>query len=270
MLFPEGEGRDAMKGQKTVAAVLAALVLLSAGLSACAVTGAEGNAEKGEKIQTAVDGTFEVSLDSNPTTGYSWQADFDEACLEFVDRTFEPSSELIGAGGTETLVFKALRAGETPLTLEYKRPWEDSVLYTETRDVEIAASTNLDDVVITLERTHCLGTCPVYTLAIYGDGTVVYEGKDFVAIEGRQETTIGGEKIEQLLAEFERTDYLSLSDSYTECIITCLPSATTSLTIDGETKTIAHYHGDLNAPAVLAELEDTIDEIAGSSQWTGK
>ena len=113
-----------MKGQRALAGVLAALVLLAAGLSACAVTGAEGNAQKGDNIQTAVNETFEVSLDSNPTTGYSWQADFDEAYLELVDQTFEPSSELLGAGGTETLVFTALKAGETTLTLEYKRPWE--------------------------------------------------------------------------------------------------------------------------------------------------
>ncbi len=33
---------------------------------------------------------------------------------------------------------------------------------------------------ITLERTGCYGTCPIYSLTIYGDGKVTYEGKRHV------------------------------------------------------------------------------------------
>ena len=58
-----------------------------------------------------------------------------------------------------------------------------------------------DDVVITLERTPCFGTCPVYTLAVQGDGTVVYEGKDFVKTKGIMEISIPQAKIDQLVKE---------------------------------------------------------------------
>ncbi len=33
---------------------------------------------------------------------------------------------------------------------------------------------NLTDVEIKLEKTNCFGPCPVYSVIIHGDGTVVY------------------------------------------------------------------------------------------------
>ncbi|MFC1894066.1 DUF6438 domain-containing protein [Chloroflexota bacterium] len=126
---------------------------------------------------------------------------------------------------------------------------------------------NYKDMVITLERTPCYGFCPVYKLTIGGDGTVVYEGKDFVSIRNREETTISRDEIDQLVKEFKRIDYFSLNDEYTERTITDAPSVITSITLDGKTKTIEHYHGDFSAPEELTELEDKIDEIVNSEKW---
>ena len=126
---------------------------------------------------------------------------------------------------------------------------------------------DLDEVVITLERTVCFGICPEYKLTIYGSGTIVYEGKRFVRIEGKRTIAISEEKVRQLLSEFKRIDYYSLDDSYEEFMATDMPSAFTSLTIDGKTKTVRHYHGDFSAPKELTKLEDKIDEIVNSNQW---
>lgn len=35
------------------------------------------------------------------------------------------SHNLVGTGGTQSLIFKALQAGTTTLTLVYHRPWEN-------------------------------------------------------------------------------------------------------------------------------------------------
>ena len=126
---------------------------------------------------------------------------------------------------------------------------------------------DLDEVVITLERTVCFGICPEYKLTIYGSGTIVYEGKRFVRIEGKRTIAISEEKVRQLLSEFKRIDYFSLNDSYEEFMATDMPSAFTSLTVGGKTKTIRHYHGDFSAPKELTELEDRIDEIVNTDQW---
>ena len=126
---------------------------------------------------------------------------------------------------------------------------------------------NTNTVVITLERTACFGVCPVYTLTIYGDGRVVYEGIRFVRTEGVRTATINEDKIKQLIAEFREIDYFSLRDSYEERNATDMPSAFSSLTVDGKTKAVRHYHGDFSAPEELTELEDEIDKIVNSDQW---
>jgi predicted secreted protein len=75
-------------------------------------------------VNTNVGSQFEIALDSNPTTGYSWRLQFDETYLTLADTRFQPSSPLIGAGGIETFVFTAGRVGDVEIRLEYKRVWE--------------------------------------------------------------------------------------------------------------------------------------------------
>jgi ABC-type amino acid transport substrate-binding protein len=128
-------------------------------------------------------------------------------------------------------------------------------------------SVSTKETVIKLERTACRGKCPVYTLTVKGNGTVIYEGKDFVQTKGVKEATISQDEIKKLVSEFEKVNYFSLSDSYTQVVITDFPYVTTSITAGGKTKTIRHYHGDLDAPKSLKELEDKIDEIVNSAQW---
>ncbi len=64
---------------------------------------------------------------SNPTTGYSWEASFNETMLQLVDKTYEQGSApkgMVGVGGTEFFRFKALKTGETKITVNYQRPGE--------------------------------------------------------------------------------------------------------------------------------------------------
>ncbi|UCH50896.1 MAG: PKD domain-containing protein [Chloroflexota bacterium] len=124
-----------------------------------------------------------------------------------------------------------------------------------------------EELVITLERTACFGKCPVYSLKIKGDGTVIYAGVDFVQTRGIQETTVSMDTINQLVMEFEKADYFSLKDSYTSFGVSDMPFANTSISIGGKTKAINHYLGDRSAPKQLTELENRIDEIVNSAQW---
>jgi hypothetical protein len=129
-----------------------------------------------------------------------------------------------------------------------------------------------DELVITLERTTCLGTCPAYKLTIREDGTVVYEGKKFVRITGTKQSNIDKAMVAGLLKAFVDADYFELRDSYdtihnpdgTETVVTDLPTTYTSLTLNGRSKKIEDYVG---APKQLEELEGKIDEVAGSKRW---
>jgi inhibitor of cysteine peptidase len=88
--------------------------------------------DEGQGIDTGLNQQFVIALGSNPgSTGYSWQASYDETMLELVGgkSTYkEPKSGLVGAGGIEYFRFKALKIGRTQITLVYKRAWEEEVI----------------------------------------------------------------------------------------------------------------------------------------------
>jgi hypothetical protein len=128
------------------------------------------------------------------------------------------------------------------------------------------------DLKITLERTECFGFCPVYKLTIAADGSVVFEGRRFVKQEGVTKSSVSPERLKQLMAEFDRVNFFSLEDDYSETRLSCptdQPSAITSIRINGKSKTINHYLGCLEpkVPKGLTELENKIDEIVNTAQW---
>ena len=80
----------------------------------------------GKQVELFVGGTLTVTLDSNATTGYSWELAgiSDTGVLEKTDNKYEaPTSGLMGAGGKEVWTFKALKAGTTTLSMDYSQPW---------------------------------------------------------------------------------------------------------------------------------------------------
>ncbi|MEA2045767.1 MAG: protease inhibitor I42 family protein [Euryarchaeota archaeon] len=82
---------------------------------------------------------FVICLDSNPSTGYGWMADFDPDVLSLVKKTFESSRHppgMVGVGGRELFTFAALEAGDTKLYMIYLQPWAGGSI-AETRDFSI-------------------------------------------------------------------------------------------------------------------------------------
>jgi inhibitor of cysteine peptidase len=70
-------------------------------------------------------GVVLVELEGNPTTGYMWMEQTVPPVLESLgEAEFVAGSEVLGAGGTITLTFEAVEAGEGTLDLAYLRPWE--------------------------------------------------------------------------------------------------------------------------------------------------
>lgn len=143
--------------------------------------------------------------------------------------------------------------------------------------VSVAASETFaqavpEDFVITLERDYCGGGCPVYTVSIDAKGNVVYDGKDFVRVEGRQADRIDGPLVAALVATAERIGFFALRDQYrfirnpdgTETIVTDLPTAFVSVTRERRSKRVEDYFG---GPPGLKELAQQIDDAARTKRW---
>jgi inhibitor of cysteine peptidase len=103
------------------------LMLIAAALVAVGCVGvAETYTDPGQTVDIGINQEFVIALGSNPTTGYSWQESHDQTMLELLEKSYreEAKEGVVGAGGIEYFRFKALKAGETEITLTYEQPWE--------------------------------------------------------------------------------------------------------------------------------------------------
>jgi inhibitor of cysteine peptidase len=102
--------------------------------------GAEDN---GAQVKLAPGQTLVLTLEGNPSTGYSWDV------VEVEDSVLRPQGEPEfkavsdqepappGAGGVQVLRFRAVGSGETPLKLNYHRSWEKDVKPADTYSIQV-------------------------------------------------------------------------------------------------------------------------------------
>jgi Domain of unknown function (DUF6438) len=126
------------------------------------------------------------------------------------------------------------------------------------------------EILITIERESCFGSCPVYSAQIYADGTVIYVGISDVKVKGERRHKISETKVKELIAAFERINYFLLKDKYQSdengMSMTDLPTTTTSISIEGKQKKVVNYYC---APKELDELENFIDKVASLYEYIG-
>jgi len=99
-------------------------------------------ADNGSEIELKKGQTLVITLEANPTTGYTWEiAELGEQVLRQVGEIeFKPESELIGAGGVQIIRFEVVNAGRATLKLVYHRPWETDVEPLRTFSIQVVVS----------------------------------------------------------------------------------------------------------------------------------
>lgn len=140
-----------MKKSIKLAAVMAGL-LAGLILTACAAKEAQESKAAKQEPTLVTAPWFELSsegevltvrLDSNPTTGYSWNYEIsDEGILEHLtDELVLPEAKegFAGAGGTWCASFKPSfrKDGDVTLTLKYARPWEPQPIFIKTLSLTV-------------------------------------------------------------------------------------------------------------------------------------
>lgn len=117
---------------------LVATLLVAAVVAACSGAAATPSppppltvdrASAGTTVTLAPGQSLVVSLDSNPSTGFSWlvgEAPDPAILAQAGAPAFSPGTETgaLGAGGTEVFTFVATGIGETGFTLAYRRSFE--------------------------------------------------------------------------------------------------------------------------------------------------
>ena len=123
---------------------------------------------------------------------------------------------------------------------------------------------DLSEVVITMRRTACFGHCPIYSVAIYGNGRVEFTGHGFVAQKGVHTDSIPHEEVIRLVEVFHMKDFFSMKDRYENKFLTDLPATITTFESGTMSKSVYNYYG---APADLRAIEAMIDKIARTYRW---
>ena len=87
--------------------------------------------DNGKNIEVHPGDIIRITLESNITTGYSWEnadkVDKNILALDTNDYISDPNpEELDGVGGSTVIVYRALKPGKTKIDLVYLQSWEPS------------------------------------------------------------------------------------------------------------------------------------------------
>ena len=109
------------------------------------------------------------------------------------------------------------------------------------------------ELIISLQRTACFGTCPIYKIEIFSDGSGIYTGTRFVKNIGATKFSLSKPQLNLILTQAKAIDFINMKEEYSEPI-SDLP--TTFIQI--KDKKIRDYTG---APKTLKNLENLIDQL---------
>jgi hypothetical protein len=137
---------------------------------------------------------------------------------------------------------------------------------------------------VTLERSYCLGTCPVYAVTVHGDGRVAWSGIANVAVTGPKQTRVERRDIERLARLVDSAQFFDRNAngelqtgpvcttvngmttcSYSAHICTDTSHAKLTITKNGRTHTVDNDHCE-DKPGI-DEIEDQVDALV--QEWIG-
>jgi hypothetical protein len=117
---------------------------------------------------------------------------------------------------------------------------------------------------VTLERIGCLGTCPDYSVTIMSDGSVHYEGRAYVRVEGLRQKTISIAALQKLRQKVVDEHFFQWQENKKVCLD--LPEVRVTVIRGLRRKQVVE---GCNTPGKLLRLAEEIDQLSGTGQWVG-
>lgn len=138
---------------------------------------------------------------------------------------------------------------------------EDNYIETEYQFENISSN---DSLFTSIYKSACFGKCPVYSMKIYNDGSVIYVGKKNVNKIGTYKNKLEKEKLLLFIDKANEIKYMELEDSYDNKNITDLPSTKTSIVIDKKRKSIERRFG---YPKEILAFEQLFENLLTDDNW---
>lgn len=117
-----------------------------------------------------------------------------------------------------------------------------------------------------INRTPCFGKCPVFTIELFDNGIVKYNGIAFVDKKGIFTAKVTPEFIAKIQSKALSIKYLSLENKYpiAPVVIADLPTTTTFIRIGEEGKQITD---NFDAPRDLIDFENWLEHQFEKLDW---
>ncbi len=117
--------------------------------------------------------------------------------------------------------------------------------------------------VMSIKKLPCMGDCPVFSLKIYNNRIVVYEGLKFVDLSGRYTTKLTHKQFQNIKSSFLEAGFFDFKNVYSAHI---MDMQTTYIYFrhGGKEKKILDYH---KAPDSIKDLEKMLEALIKSEKW---
>ena len=117
---------------------------------------------------------------------------------------------------------------------------------------------------VELARSGCYGECPAYSVKVFEDGDVIWNGKFYVKVRGEKHSKISPDAARSLLRRFVAPEFWALSGLYTSGV-SDNPTTTVEVRISGKDKHVVNYAK--SAPELEESLENAVDDAVDTHRW---
>ena len=118
-------------------------------------------------------------------------------------------------------------------------------------------------VVISMQKTSCVGDCPVYTIDIYESGVVYFNGRENVDKLGEFKIKLSRMELQRLINIFNEYNFFGFEDRYVTDERD-LPTTYIYFSHNGKRKRVMNYDG---APVELKKLENEVAQLIKIPKW---
>lgn len=97
------------------------------------------DADNGKSFTVRTGDHIQITLNSNPTTGYEWAVQtIDDTVLSYQGSKYDSANTgLVGSGGMQTLTFRAELPGDSPIELKYWRSFQGDSSIGQTFSIQV-------------------------------------------------------------------------------------------------------------------------------------
>jgi uncharacterized protein len=118
---------------------------------------------------------------------------------------------------------------------------------------------------VVLVRHGCYGRCPQYTVTVFGNGRVLYEGEEFVRVKGRAKTNISHKALDDLIMKINEIDLFGYEPREMQACVEDAPHASITVSEPGREKHIEDQC--IDGGQEIRELEAAIDKTVQIQRW---